>query len=330
MRRLIVVLLGLALSAGALAFLAGTIDLAATAEILARTNPLPLVVALVVIGCQVILRSYRWHTILPPRPDGRAVPVRRLVPPLLIGYLGNAVLPARLGEPMRAVLVSRRESIGVAESLASVLLERIVDVATLALITLLAAVLVGAPAWVIQVAALASAVGVGVVALLATVGPAPLVSFARRLPLVGRSRALSSGFDQLDRFATALGGAHRRRVIGLAAFISLAAWLLDATTFWLVAQALGVDLVPAGAMLVAGVTVLGTAVPSAPGYVGTFELAASAVATALGVPGESALALAVLAHVVTLIPVALGGAVSLLVVGTGLREVARVAEDAGP
>ena len=82
----------------------------------------------------------------PSRPSALA----RLVPPLLIGYLGNAVLPARLGEPMRAVIVSRRERVDMAESLGSVLVERVVDVAMLAPWPSWPASWSAAPAWTVQ------------------------------------------------------------------------------------------------------------------------------------------------------------------------------------
>lgn len=110
--------------------------------------------------------------------------------------------------------------------------------------------------------------------------------------------------------------------MGQAAGISLIAWMLDAASFWLAAQALGIDISFAAATLVAAITVLGTAIPSAPGYVGTFELAASSVAIALGVPPESAVAMAILAHAMMLLPPAIAGAVSLLIVGSTLGEVA--------
>ena len=58
-----------------------------------------------VVAVQVALRSFRWSLLLPVRPEGRPIPARRLAPPLLVGYLGNTVLPARLGEAMRAVIV---------------------------------------------------------------------------------------------------------------------------------------------------------------------------------------------------------------------------------
>ena len=61
---------------------------------------------------------------------------------------------------------------------------------------------------------------------------------------------------------------------------------LEGTIFWLVALAIEVPLSPAEAMLTAGVTILVTAIPSAPGYVGTYELAATAVATSFGRAGR--------------------------------------------
>jgi glycosyltransferase 2 family protein len=67
------------------------------------------------------------------------VPVRRIVPVLLIGYLGNAVLPARLGEPIRAHLLARREGLSSALVFGTAVLERIIDLATLAIIAFAAA-----------------------------------------------------------------------------------------------------------------------------------------------------------------------------------------------
>lgn len=326
MRRQLIAVAGLLLSAVAVAIVVSIIDVRETVKVLGRTDPVPLVAAVGVVAIQVGLRAFRWRIVLPAGGDGRRIPVLRLIPPLLVGYLGNAILPARLGEPMRAVLVSRRERVGVAESLASVLLERIADVATLALVALGAAFIVGAPAWIVQAAALAGAVGLGILVVLATSGVGPLVRVLRRLPL-RRSPRLVAGLEQLDRFASTLGGGHRRLVILGAAGISLVAWLLDGATFWLAAQALDVELGYVGAILVSGIAVLGTALPSAPGYVGTFELAGAAVATALGVPGEEALALALVAHAVTLLPLAVGGGASLVLIGTGLGDAAHAAEE---
>lgn len=327
MRRLLLGALGLAISAVALWLAVRTVDLGETWSLLGRTDLRLLVLTLLVIAGQVVVRTLRWRLLLRPFLRAGSGALSRLVPVLLVGYLGNAVLPARLGEPVRAVLAARREQVGVPEALASVYLERLIDVAILAVLILLAAA-AGAPGWIVQAAALAAALGVGAILLLALANPAFVVAMTRRLPLVAGSGRLTAAVEMLTRFAAGLGGRGRFVAILGAAGLSGVAWVLDATSFWLVARALGVELAPAEAVLVAGVTVLVTAVPSAPGYVGTFELAAVSAATALGVPQSAALGLALLAHAVALVPLAVAGGVSLVAMGLSLGEMARSADSA--
>ena len=318
LRRQLVVAVGLLISAGALYLVLRSIDIGEAVRIISRADPVPLLAILGIVGIQVTVRSFRWSFLLPRQPNGIRSPVRRLLPALLIGYLGNAVLPARLGEPMRALIASRRERVGMTESLGSVLLERAIDVATLAVVAFVASLIVDAPTWTRQALGVAAVLGVIGIAVLVTIGIDPILRLANVLGLNKRAklRALAA------RFAVSVGGPSRRRAILLSAAMSIGAWLLDAVSFWLAAQAVGVELPYAGAMLVAGITVLGTALPSAPGYVGTFELAAAGTAGALGVEPAAALAMAVVAHVMTLMPMALGGAISLTFVGTNLGAVA--------
>lgn len=322
MRRLLAALLGIAISAAAIVVVVASIDVSETWAILQAADPLPLLIIVGIVAVQVTVRAWRWSFLLPRRADGRRLAVQRLLPSLLVGYLGNAVLPARLGEPMRAVLASRRERIGTTEALGSVVLERVIDVATLAVVAFGAAVLVGAPDWITQLLGLAALGGIVGLGTLVTVGVQPLVAGADRIGLRRQERLRSL----IGRFAASVGGPSRRQPIATSASISVGAWLLDAVSFWLAAQAVGVELTYPGALLVAGFTVLGTAIPSAPGYVGTFELAAIAVAGTLGVPAPAALAMAAATHVMTLLPMALGGAASLPIVGTSLASAAREAE----
>jgi uncharacterized protein (TIRG00374 family) len=140
-----------------------------------------------------------------------------------------------------------------------------------------------------------------------------------RLPFGTRAEPI---LRRLDGFARGIDKPSRSSAIVFAAAVSAVCWMLDATIFWLVAQSIGVPLAPAAALLIAAVTVLGTAVPSAPGYVGTFELATATTARALGVLPVPALALAVLAHAMTVLPTALGGAVSMVAMNTRLGRLA--------
>ena len=324
-RRRLVVLAGFLISAAALYLVLRTLDLGQAVDVVTSADPLPLVAIVGVVAIQVALRAFRWSLLLPDRPEGGRIPFPRLIPPLLIGYLGNAILPARLGEPMRAVIASRTERVGVPEALGTVLVERVVDVATLAPIAFLAALLVGAPALVTQVLGVTAAGGIAIVVVLTTIGVMPLVRLADRLGLSGRPRIR----ELIARFAESLGGPSRRPVIMAAVGLSGIAWLLDATSFWLAATSVDSGLDYPAAMLVDGVTVLGTAVPSAPGYVGTFELAGAGMAGALGVRPAPAFALALLAHVMTLVPLAIGGSISLIAMGARLGDVASAAAATG-
>ena len=325
LRRHLVVVVGLLISAAALWYVLQIIDVEEAVDVIAGANPAWLLAIVGVVAVQAILRAWRWSILIPARDDGSRASALRLLPPMLVGYLGNAVLPARLGEPMRAVIASRREGIGTTEALGSVLVERLVDIAVLAMVGFAAALIVGGPAWTIQLLGLAAAVGVAGMIVLLTFGLQPLLRLADRIGLLKRPNVR----DITARFVATLGGQSRRRALLAAAAISVAAWILDAGSFWLAALAVGVDLPYLAAAVVTGVAVLGTAVPSAPGYVGTFELAAAGTAGALGVPGAQALALAVVVHVMTLVPLALGGAISLAAMGADLGEVAHAAEAPG-
>jgi uncharacterized protein (TIRG00374 family) len=324
-RRRLVVAAGLLVSAIALFLVVRTIDVAETLDVLAAANPVPLAGIVGIVAVQVVLRAFRWSVLLPRLEGGGRIPVARLVPPMLVGYLGNAVLPARLGEPMRAVLAARRERVGMPEALGSVLVERVVDVVTLAPVAFVAALIVGAPAWVLQLLGFTAAGGAVILVTLLTVGVMPLVGLANRI--VPTSRAGLR--DVIARFGASLGGPGRRPQLLTAAAISTTAWFLDATSVWLVASSIGATIDYPSAMLISGIGTLGTAIPSAPGYVGTYELAVATIAGIVGVAPAPALALAVLVHVMTLGPVAIGGAVSVVGIGANLGEVARAAEASG-
>jgi hypothetical protein len=247
----------------------------------------------------------------------------------LIGYLANAVLPARLGEPIRAYLLARREGLHAFEVLGTALLERILDVAVLAMMAFLASLAVGAPSWVVQLTAVAAAGGFLIIGVLTLGGLWPMLRFVHRMADRGRFAAAGMILTRLDQVAQGFGGRSQRRPIAEAAGLTVLIWLVDTTVCWLAALSLGSDISLAPALLIIGVGALGTSIPSAPGSIGTFELAASAAARAVGLAAPAALSLAIVVHAITLIPVALAGAAAMLAMGLGsLPDLARAAKDA--
>ncbi|HEY0444333.1 MAG TPA: lysylphosphatidylglycerol synthase transmembrane domain-containing protein, partial [Candidatus Limnocylindrales bacterium] len=284
-RRLIAFLVGLGISALALWVLVSSVDLPATGAALRRARIEGLAPIAIVLAIQFSLRTFRWSRLAASlRPDA-PVPASHFAAPLAMGYLGNAVLPARLGEAIRAAVLGRAEGLPVAAVLGTVLVERILDTLTLAALAGVVAAAI-APEWMARLAAGVAVIAMVVLGVLVVGGgiAATKLRAAQRGPL---RRAATIGGGAGLTIASAVAGIPRS-ALALAVAISLAAWLGDALLFWLVASALGIGLSLGAAFLVAAVTVLGTAVPSSPGYIGTFEAAAVAAAAALGVPSGDA------------------------------------------
>jgi glycosyltransferase 2 family protein len=309
-------------SAAALVALVSSVDLAATGAALARARIEWLIPVAAVLIAQFSVRTFRWSRLAVSLRPQAPVPAIRFAAPLAIGYLGNAVLPARLGEVVRAGILGRAEGLPVASVLGTVLVERIVDTLTLAALAGAVSSMV-APDWIARLAVAVALVAV--IALVVLVAGGRLVATGLKNATRGwlwRVATLAGG--AVTNMATAIAGIPRR-VLVLAVVLSVAGWICDALLFWLVSSALGIGLPLGVAFLVGAVTVLGTAVPSLPGYIGTYEAAAVAAAVALGVTPGDALALAVLAHACGTIPVASIGALALARRGLGRADLMEAA-----
>jgi uncharacterized protein (TIRG00374 family) len=304
-RRGPLIALGVLVSVAATVLVIRNLDLARTLEIASKAEPPLLLAALALIVIQALVRAIRWQVLLPRAANGRRLPVTPVATAMLVGYLGNTVLPARVGEVIRAAVIARSQGISASAAFGSAVLERVVDVFVLALLGLAAATAISAPAWVGATSLTAAALGGGALIVISVIA----LAASRR---TGEPARLTKLISQL-----AAGGRilDRRGDVLIATVLTIGAWLLDAGVIWCVGRSIGIDLPPAGAMLVSVVAVLSTAIPTAPGYVGTFELAAVAAVGISGVTGETALAFAILAHVVAVLPLSIAGAVSLWLAG---------------
>jgi uncharacterized membrane protein YbhN (UPF0104 family) len=92
--------------------------------------------------------------------------------------------------------------------------------------------------------------------------------------------------------------------------ISLVTWAMWALAAWLVARSLGIALSPVDAIFVTGVINLGVAIPSSPGFIGTYQWLGVSALALIDVGTDEALAFAILMHAVWYVPT--------LVVGGGL------------
>jgi uncharacterized protein (TIRG00374 family) len=302
--------IGIAISVVCIYLVLRGVDLGKTADLLGSARPAWLLLALAGIVADLFFRALRWEVLI--RPICR-VPLRRLSAYMLVGYLANNVLPARLGELVRSHYLGDREGISRSATLGTVVVERVVDTVILVGIGAAAIIVLNVRGVVVS----AIFVGVAIAGLLVVALAVALA--AHRLPGAARAAAFLNRWPRIVGVATRLRDGLRvaalPKTIAAAAVLSVAAWGCTVIAVLAVGQSLGIELtVGEGALLAAG-TNLATAVPSGPGYLGTFEYAGQSIAVAFGIAATAGLALALLIHVLTLIVSSVGGAVALIRLG---------------
>ena len=289
--------LGIAASAVACVLLAQSVDLEAAGAQLQAVDPRWLVLPFVAIVGQFALRARRWALLL-SSASGAAVPASGIAPALAIGYLANAVLPARLGEVARTLVAARRTRLEIATVAASVVVERLIDLAALVTLAVLGTGLASTIGWPVVLAAIALVAGPHVIAKAAG-------HLATRLPAW-----LPDGLrPTAQRGLGALSGRGRLSMLSALILSALAGM-----------GAVGADLSLGAALAIAVGAALASALPAAGGYLGTYELGAVAFGGMAGVPSSTALAVALVSHAFAVLPLALAGVIVVLRGGLrGLR-----------
>jgi hypothetical protein len=286
------------------------VDLGQTASLLGTARLPWLGLAVVGVTADLAFRALRWQRLIAPI---KPVPLSRLSGYMLVGYLANNVLPARLGELVRSHYLGDREGISRSATLGTVVVERVVDTVVLVGIGAAAILILHVRGVVVS----AILVGVALAGLLVVALAVALA--AHRLPGAGRIAAFLGRWPRVKGIALRLRDGLRvaalPRTIAASALLSVAAWSCTVLAVLAVGQSLGIELtVGEGALLAAG-TNLATAIPSGPGYLGTFEYAGQTIAAAFGLPASRGLALAVLIHVLTLVVSSVGGVLAIVRLG---------------
>ncbi len=251
-------------------------------------------------GVVYLLQAVRWRRIA--ATPGVTVP--RFYEMTVSGVAVNNVLPGRLGDFLRARWLGLECGMPYGKAFGTVILDRAFDVVVLVGLLIVGLAAVASSAWLWQLAAAGAVVVLGI---------AGVLLFSRiyigRRERDRRERSLVRRLvrDTVERLAEPLGRRHIAVWLGL----SLAAWCMWAVAAYLVARSLGVELSLTEALFVTAVLNLGSAVPSSPGYVGTYEWLGVASLGLLDVGHEPALAFTILVHAAWYVPTTLFGAVAL-------------------
>ena len=306
-----------------------------------RRAQLPYVAAAIAVSLSGFLfRILRWRYLLAPVKWTR---VRPLAEAVFVGWAATAILPGRVGEIARAVLIRQREGVRASAAFGTIVLERLLD--ALAVLMLVAAAIGLGPSAAMgsSEATLLVAIRTGALIVFGVlVAAAAFIFLMHRIPdraiallrrLVERlpGRLGRAAWGMVEAFAAGLSGAVRRgdatrtltpgRLRAAVAAHSIALWVMICGVHVLLLRAFEIEAslftVPPLLFLIT----LGLAVP-VPGGLGSYHKAVQLGLTGmLAVSNDTAAGYAIVSHAVTLGPPTIIGLVIVLREGIALSSV---------
>lgn len=245
-----------------------------------------------------VLRAWRWQYLL----SGESVRLGPLFRSTMIGFMGNNVLPARLGELMRVYAIGNSSGISRSSALASIVLERIFDMGTLLILFVIVLATGRLPeevrSWGGYLLAIAAIAFLGV-----------FVFWIRRDFILGLVRRFAPARvrDRLlqitENFHTGLEAMGRRGALLKAFLLSLLIWATLIAVVDAGFRALGLGLPYDAGVIVLVVMAIGTMIPSAPGFLGTLQYAGTLALTQYDIDRSVALSFTLVYHASQWFPV---------------------------
>lgn len=290
----------------------------------------------------LILRAVRWRILLEPMKS--KIGYYNLFSTISIGYMVTMLMPGRIGEVLRPILLAKREGISKSGSLATILLERLMDgVAVASFVAIYLIFFLGAPDSAERQAMAGIGKGWGVAAGGLVVLSFPMlwamVHFRSRVAavlekLVSERSKLGRIIHQIfhgvaDGFEVLRGG----RALVAAWFYTYLIWSVIAFSIWFSLLAFGIDIKLQGSLIMLAALVFGIAIPTQ-GGVGTYEwFGQQALSRFFGIDPSAAGAAVLVMHVFAVGPIIIAGFLFLWREGlsfSGLKAAAQSREETPP
>lgn len=312
------------------------------AEVMAElrgASPWWLATAVLLATFSFVLRAARWRVLLEPGHVGSSFEAR--FGATCTGFAANNLFPARLGELIRAYVLSRVATVPFGASVGSLVVERVLDGLVLAIFLVVPIVLPGFPLGDAEAAGQIHRVAL-VASIVFALGFVVLGVAARRPAGAYRLWSRTGGRLVPERFTEridglvktflhGLGALGRIDVLARAVVWSFMLWICLAASIWAALLAFDVTAPgPLGAAFLQAVIAFAVAAPSTPGFFGVFEAAARVGLQPWDVPDATIVGVATSYHILTFIPVTLIGLWYVRRVGLRWTEMRhRPVEEAG-
>lgn len=281
-------------------------------EALTNFHWIYLIFGVVSLAFGYALRIIRWSMML--KATGAGATFGNCSAPFLGSIALNNVLPLRLGDVVRALVFPKSMGITKTTATSSLIVERLID-----LMTLLASFSIGL--FAIETITISPELKASAVTLASIGGVALSLGFLFSGALGSFFSGLAAKADStsgLSRIYETLAGLlhgfnvmSRPKVLLALLVISMLVWVGEAGLFYFILLGAGVEGSPVIALLVMAVATLSTLIPSSPGYVGPFHLAAFTAISLVGGTATQAGSYAIIVHFALWLPTTLAGALAI-------------------
>ncbi len=306
-RKRLLILVGLLISVAFLWFSLQGTEFGAIGESLANAQLWMVIPLLLTYAFFYWVKNIRWWLLLLPM---KRASQREIFGPMMIGFMGNNILPAHLGEFVRMHLGARQLGLRYSQVLATIVLERMLDF--LAVVFFLGLVLVfgrDVPPDLTRIGYITAAVTlVGVVgAAVYATWTSPFLGLVRRTTFFLPAKLRAGLLHQLEVGALGLHALKDfRLLIGIVA-TSILQWSAVGVAVYLSIRAVGIEVGASAAFVTLAATTFGVTLPAAPGFLGTIQAAYVLSLAPFGVDRSEAFAASAFFHVPTYLAVTLLG-----------------------
>jgi len=252
------------------------------------------------------LRALRWRYLM---LGMKSIRNSSLFSSVMIGFMANNILPARLGELVRAVSIAKKESISRSGSFATIMVERIFDSFMILFMMGLCLIIFPFPylvrkagymAFIVNFLALIVLFALsrwpiktkGIIQLVAHFLPHKIGSFTLRL---------------MDRFVDGLGVFHSGKSVFMVSLYTIAIWIITALSNYFIFLALDLRPPLIATFVVLVIVALAVMLPASPGFIGTFQYGCMVALGLFGYPKEIAFPFSVILWACQYFPVTLLG-----------------------
>lgn len=307
-----------------------------------------------------VARTLRWKSLLSPI---KRISFANLFSATCIGYMANHVLPARVGEIIRPLVIAKKENIKITPSLATIVLERIFDLLGLIVFTIVILMIIPASKEKGQInvsniysstvagemervsqakeietnntsflivlkkwIGIFAGIGVATIAFLMALAlyPEKVVKFMTRLFSLFPHKIRDKLEELLESFISGLQILGSKRHIIWIFFLTNVIWVLLAVTVYIFSFSFNMSLPFTGACLVTICIAFAVALPQAPGYIGVFHIATQKTLEIFGIEMASSQSFAITLWAISIIPITVVGIFFMWREGIAFKDIVKL------